>query len=74
MFNCDGDEEYLFACTHLGFTDEDNECKKGVRAWGDLPCSLRVVHCMKTDLQFISTIIIIRAQTTHILVDIGQHL
>ncbi|CAI8034871.1 Scavenger receptor cysteine-rich type 1 protein M130 [Geodia barretti] len=30
--NCDGDEEYLFACTHLGFTDEDNECKKGVRA------------------------------------------
>ena len=30
--NCDGDEENLFACTHLGFTDEDNECKKGVRA------------------------------------------
>ena len=30
--NCDGDEENLFACTHLGFTDGDNECKKGVRA------------------------------------------
>ncbi|CAI7995280.1 Lysyl oxidase homolog 3A [Geodia barretti] len=30
--NCGGDEESLFACTHLQFTDEDSECKKDVRA------------------------------------------